>query len=297
MRLYSCLTNNIFSLISFPRRMRFFILLMFFLLSVLSRPLAQDQGEQDAQKQIDERFTIDTPVTLDFEEEEKEEPKKKKKRVKKKVFYGVKTKKGFTRRGQGNRITYEIFYVLKRPETPQTFVRDIYWYDYTRREIRKTEKFDPEKGVLLHGPYEKRLGDIVLAKGIFYKGTKHGRWMEYNRDSVLVNKEKYFRGWPKESLVSYYDAERRKMKEITPIEYGEKDGYYYRFYENGQIAISGEYKWDQKVGDWTEYYPNKRRKKIITYPEEAFDESMRPYIKTEWNEKGKQIYRNNKSSR
>lgn len=277
--------------------MRFSILLLILLLPAVTRVVAQEDGEQDVREQIDERFTIDTPVTLDFGEEEKEEPKKKKKRVKKKVFYGVKTKKAFTRHGQGNRITYELFYVLKKPETPQTFVRDIYWYDYTRKEIRRTEKFDPEKGVLLHGPYEKRMGEVVLAKGIFYKGTKHGRWMEYNRDSVLINKERYFRGWPKESLVSYYDAERKKMKEITPIEYGEKDGYYYRFYENGQIAISGEYKWDQKVGDWTEYYPNKRRKKIITYPEEVFDESMQPYIRTEWNEKGKQIYRNNKSSR
>lgn len=254
---------------------------------------AQEEGQEDVQEEIDERFTIDTPVTLDFEEEEKEEPKKKKKKVKKKVFYGVKTKKGFTRKGQGNRITYELFYVLKKPEKPQTFARDIYWYDYTRKEVRKTERFDPEKGVLLHGPYERRLGDVVLAKGIYYKGTKHGRWMYYNRDSTLVDKEKYFRGWPKESIVSYYDAERKKMKEITPIEFGEKTGYYYRFYENGQIAISGEYEYDQKVGDWTEYYPNKRRKKIITYPEEAFDDFLRPYIKAEWNEKGKQIYRNN----
>lgn len=273
---------------------RIYLILTMFLL-VFSRSLAQegDQEEEVVEEPIDERFTIDTPVTLDFEEEEKEEPKKKKKKVKKKVFYGIKTKKGFTRKGYGNRVTYELFYVLKKPEKPQTFVRDIYWYDYTRKEVRVTERFDPEKGVLLHGPYEKRLGDVVLAKGIFYKGTKHGRWMYYNRDSTLSNKEKYFRGWPKESVVSYYDTERKKMKEITPIEWGEKDGYYYQFFENGQVAIRGEYHWDQRVGDWTEYYPNKRRKRIISYPEEPFEETFHPYIKAEWNEKGKQIYRNN----
>ncbi len=277
--------------------MRF--LFAIFLLLLAATPLvAQDEGAVE-EEPIDERFTIDTPVTLDFDQEEDEEEpkKKKKKKVKKKVFYGIKTKKGFTRKGQGNRVTYELFYVLKKPEKPQTFVRDVYWYDYTRKEIRKTEKFDPEKGVLLHGPYEQRLGDAIIKKGIFYKGTKHGRWMEYNRDSVLINKEKYFRGWPKESTVSYYDAERKKMKEITPIEFGEKNGYYYRFFENGQIAISGEYEWDQKVGDWTEYYPNKRRKKIIAYPEEAFEENYRPYIKSEWNDKGKQIYRTTRASR
>ena len=247
------------------RRIYFILLLgLFAFLPALAQE--GDQEEEIIEEPIDERFTIDTPVTLDFEEEEeKEEPKKKKKKVKKKVFYGIKTRKGFTRKGQGNRVTYELFYVLKKPEKPQTFVRDIYWYDYTRKEVRKSERFDPEKGVLLHGPYEKRLGDVVVAKGIFYKGTKHGRWMYYKSDSTLENKEKYFRGWPKESVVSYYDAERKKMKEITPIEWGERDGYYYQFFENGQIAISGEYHWDQRVGDWTEYYPNKRRKRIIAY--------------------------------
>ncbi len=274
--------------------MRHAILILFLALFVVAPAFAQDEPAEESP--IDERFTIDTPVTLDFEKEEEEEPKKKKKKVKKKVFYGVKTKKGFTRKGYGNRVTYELFYVLKKPETPQTFVRDLYWYDYTRKEIRKSERFDSKKGVLLHGPYEKRLGDVVLEKGIFYKGTKHGRWMYYNRDSTLRDKEKYFRGWPKESVVSYYDAERKKMKEITPIEFGEKEGYYYRFFENGQIAITGEYKWDQRVGNWTEYYPNKRRKKIIAYPDKPFEDSSRPYIMSEWNEKGKQIYRNNKGN-
>src|SRR5688500_7256194 len=150
--------------------MRCKLLFLFALLG--SAPLVFAQ-ENEAEEQ---RFTIDTPASLDFKKEEDPISDKKKKKVKKKVFYGVKTKKAFTRRGQGNRITYEIFYVLKKPETPQTFVRDIYWYDYTRKEIRKTEKFDPEKGVLVHGPYEKRMGEVVLAKGIFYKGTKHGRW-------------------------------------------------------------------------------------------------------------------------
>jgi hypothetical protein len=271
-----------------------FILSAIFTLSSLA--FAQDKEEEvKVEEPQDERFTIDTPVTLNFDEEEKEEAPKKKKKVKKRVFYGIKTRRGFTRKGVGERVTYELFYYLKKSEKPQTFVRDIWWYDFTRKEIRKTSTFDPAKGVLLHGPYKKTQGNVVLAQGIFYKGTKHGRWMHYDRDSVLVDKEKYFRGWPKESLVSYYDpTDRKKMKEITPIEYGDKDGYYYRFYDNGQMAVAGEYQHDRKVGDWTEYYPNKQRKKIITYPKDAFDDETRPYTKIEWNDKGKEIYRNNK---
>ncbi len=246
----------------------------------------------------DQRFTIDTPVNLDFQKEEEPVNTAKKKKPKKKVFYGIKTKKAFTRKGTGDRVTYELFYYLKKSERPETFVRDIYWYDYTRREIRKTSTFDPAKGVLLHGPYEKRQGQIVLQKGIFYKGTRHGRWMEYNRDSTLKDKDRYYHGWPKESLVSYYDPHQRKrMKEITPIEYGEKEGYYYFFHENGNLGVQGEYKWDQKVGDWTEFYANGKRKKIIAYSKEPFDDTVQPYIKAEWNDKGKEIYRNNKMAR
>lgn len=273
-------------------RLRFLLtsLCLLFLMPVFG----QDQ-EEEAQ---DERFTIDTPVVLDFEEEEETVDTKKKKKPKKKVFYGIKTKKGFTRKGYGNKVTYELFYVLKKPQKPQTFVRDVYYYDYIRKEIRRTEKFDPAKGVLLHGPYEKRSGEVVIEKGIFFMGTKHGRWMKYDRDSVLLDKEKYFKGWPKESVVSYFDpADRKKMKEIIPVEFGEKDGYYYRFYETGQIAVMGEYRWDQKVGDWVEYYPNRKRKKIITYPKEPFNDEVPPFIKAEWNEKGKEIYRNNKMGR
>jgi antitoxin component YwqK of YwqJK toxin-antitoxin module len=256
---------------------------------------AQDKEEND--QDADQRFTIDKPVNLNFEEEKPEEPKKKKK-VKKKVFYGLKTKKGFTRSGYGAKVTYELFYYLKKPQMPTSFVRDIWWYDFTRKQIRNTEKFDASKGVLLHGPYEQRQGNVILKKGIFYKGTKHGRWLTYNKDSVLTDKEKYFRGWPKESEVSYYDPmERKKMKELIPIEFGERNGYYYRFYENGQVAVMGEYRWDVKVGDWTEYYPNNKRKKILSYPKEPFEKEFLPYVKAEWNDKGKEVYRNNKLAR
>lgn len=274
--------------------MRFRILFVCPLLLLTSTLFAQEQEPQDQQ------FTVDTPATLDFQKEEEPVDTKKKKKPKKKVFYGIKTKKGFTRKGFGERVTYELFYFLKRSEKPQTFVRDIHWYDYTRREIRTTSPaaFDPSKGVLLHGPYEKRQGEVVLMKGIFYKGTKHGRWLSYHRDSTLTNKEKYYRGWPRESLVSYYDPmERKRMKEMTPIEYGEKEGFYYFFHDNGAIGVQGEYHWDQKVGDWTEYYPNGKRKKILSYPKEPFDKEVRPYIKIEWNDKGKEIYRNTRMAR
>jgi hypothetical protein len=130
---------------------------------------------------VEGQFTFDTdkPFKLLELDEEIDEPiVTKKKKPKRKVFYGIKTKKGFTRKGYGDRVTVELFYLLKNPDKPNRFVRDIYWYDFTRREIRKGSNFDPSKGALLHGPYRKMQGDVLLEEGIFYKGTKHGRWMQ-----------------------------------------------------------------------------------------------------------------------
>jgi antitoxin component YwqK of YwqJK toxin-antitoxin module len=269
--------------------MKKFLFIVFVALSHAA--VAQDE------EPADQRFTVNTKVNLDFGKEE-EPINTKKKKVKKKVYYGIKTKKGFVRKGTGERVTYELFYYLKRPEVPNTFVRDIWYYDFTRGEIRRTSNFDPKRGVLLHGPYKKMMNETTLESGIFYKGTKHGRWMTYNRDSILTDKAKYFKGWPSESVINYYDPlERKKVKDIIPVEFGEKEGYYYMFHENGMLAVTGEYKWDKRVGNWIEYYPTGKRKKLIAYPKDPFDKEVIPYIKTEWNDKGKEIYRNNKMSK
>ena len=241
------------------------------------------------------QFTFDTdkPFKLLTLDEKIDEPiATKNKKPKKKVFYGIKTKKGFARKGYGNKTTIELFYVLKkRDEKFAGFSRDIYWYDYTRREVRKTSAFDPKRGVLLHGPYKKMMGDITIEEGIFYKGAKHGRWMVYNTLDLVENKSKYYKGWPKDSYVTYYDPNDRKhLKEVMPIEYGEKEGYYYMLFEDGTVAVRGEYKWNEKVGDWIENYPNGKRKRIIAYPEQPYKKDFTPYIRKEWDTSGKEIY-------
>ena len=244
------------------------------------------------------QFTFETEKPyklLELDEKTSEPIVTKKKKPKKKTFYGIKTRKSYTRKGFGDKTITELFYVLKKPSVPTAFVRDIYWYDYTRKEIRRTGNFDPNKGVLIHGPYKKMQGTVLLEEGIFYKGAKHGRWMRYNRQDILDDKEKYYKGWPKESLVTYYDAvEHKKVKEMIPIAIDEREGFYFLFHENGKIAVTGEYKWNEKVGDWIENYPNGKRKKIVSYPKEPFEKEIRPFVRKEWDEKGKEIFSSNK---
>ena len=239
--------------------------------------------------------TISTPLTIDLnkEEEDDEETTSKKKKVKKNFYYGLKTKKGFTTRGRGDREEIILFNYLKEYQQPNPYVRDIYWYDFERQQIRKSRRVAPEQGVILHGPYTVRRNDVVVEEGIFYIGTKHGRWIRKTPDDILIDKEKYYKGWPKESLVRYYDPNTRtKIKEIIPVEYGIREGFYFFFFEDGSVAVTGEYRYGNKVGKWTSFYENRRgrRKREIQFRKNPHDDDFVPYITKEWASNGKVVY-------
>jgi hypothetical protein len=269
--------------------------------------VASDTSEFDIFGDTEDGFSLidEMPLTFDMEreielsDEAKEARKEREKRRKKKVFYGLKTKKGFTRRGYGDRVELEIFHYLKeRPET-DPYVPEIYWYDAKRRRIRSSGEIDEDRGVVLHGPYKRLIGEQVVEligeqvveEGIFYKGTKHGRWTRYDQNDILVDKKKYYKGWPKESKVRFYDDKQTKLKEVIPIVYGKKQGTYYYYHENGTVAIKGEYEEDKKVGKWTEYYPfMRRRKKEIQYPSDPYDTAYQPFISKEWDRRNRLVY-------
>jgi antitoxin component YwqK of YwqJK toxin-antitoxin module len=287
--------NTFFALTSFSIVVRSFMILRLilsalFVAACISLP-AQVKQREEFGKEGQFTFETDKPYKLlELDEATSEPIVTKKKKPKKKTFYGIKTKKGFTRKGFGEKMVLELFFYTKKKVEPTKFVRDIWWYDFNRREIRKTG-YDPNKGQLLHGPYKRMQGEVVLEEGIYYKGAKHGRWMKYDRQNLLEDKDKFYKGWPKESIVTYYDpVEKTKVKEMIPVEYNEREGFYTMFHENGTLAVQGEYKWNEKVGEWVENYPNGKRKKIVAYPKEPFDKEVRPFVKREWDLKGKEIY-------
>ncbi len=258
-----------------------------------------DSAKVDIFGDTDDGFTLinKSPLTINMEreielsEEAKDARKKKEKRRNKKVFYGLKTKKGFTRRGYGDKVELEMFHYLKEPQPVDPYVPEIYWYDFTRKKIRNTGNVEDKRGVVLHGPYKRIVGEQVVEEGIFYKGTKHGRWTKYDGNDVLMDKRKYYHGWPKDSKVKYYDKKQTKLKEVIPIVYGKKNGTYYYFHENGAVAVRGEYEEDVKVGKWTEYYPfMSRKKKEIQYPNDPYDVSYQPFISKEWDRRNRQVY-------
>jgi len=244
------------------------------------------------EESLDNLFKVDydTPLTIDLEEEEEEVVVTKKKKVKPNFYFGYKTKKQFTRQGFGNEVVFELFNYLKEYQKPPPFARDFYWYNFKKKKIVNSLNVDVNNAAVLHGPYKKMKGEQVIEEGYFYKGMKHKRWKRYNSHDILQDKEYYWKGWPKESLLSYYDFERTKLREIIPVHFGEREGDYWAFHANGNPAARGKYKFDNRIGIWREYYPNKRVKREVSYPDDPFDSKHKVVILKEWDTNGKVIY-------
>ncbi|BDD08451.1 hypothetical protein FUAX_08830 [Fulvitalea axinellae] len=224
--------------------------------------------------------------------EKPEEGKKKKKKRKKKVFYGQKTKRSYVKKGFGASMQYEEFHYLKVPGGEvDAYVPDIYWFDARQRKIKRNKKVDKNHGYLLHGTYKRFKGDALVEEGIYFYGMKHGRWTTHSKKGILGDKRKYYKGWPKEARVTYYDQEMKKLKEVVPVRNKEVTGWYYRFFEDGKVAMQGRYHRGKRLGQWVEYYHSdrKRRKRVIEYDREIYGEK-RPFIAKEWDSNGKTLY-------
>lgn len=235
---------------------------------------------------------------------------KKKKRPKKHVFYGKKSRKGFTKDGMEDREVVELFYVLKKYEEPTSYVDELYVWDLTKGKVvkvRKEELAKIERYKILHGPYTKYVAGRMVETGIFYVGTKHGRWEKYKWEKkwweppvgkyqrevdmqpILIGKVKYYHGFQRDAVITYYDFDRTKVKEVVPSEYGEKTGDYYYYLENGQLLVRGHYAEGQKVGLWIEYFEDKnKRKRETQYPKDQW-EKKDPVVLKEWDAKGNLI--------
>lgn len=264
----------------------------------LNQAMQKNAGKTDSSALASADTTQpDLSNSLVKDEVEKNEKKKKKKRSR--YFLGQKVKKGFTRTGQGDRETLELFSYLPEYKEPHAYAQEKYVYDVRKKRIGKVRgEIDPAKYKLLHGPYKKSHGDVVIEEGYFYIGTKHLRWEKYNRNGLLTDKSHYDKGFLRDAVITYYDGNSEKIKEIIPYAYGEVQGTYYRFYENGQLEWMGNYDKGRKVGTWIKHYDFRNRRHYeYQYPESAYEPTAEPVLIKEYDRHGKLVFEKDKFDR
>ena len=262
---------------SIINRYIFIITLLFWNTNVYSQNIFQLNTDTINSKDLLFQFAEDTLLQT------------KKKKKKKKIYFGEKTKKGFIKSTSGRNNLYENFHYINKYILKDQYAQEIYLYDKKKKKIVKSKKRIDES-YMLHGPYIKRIDDQTIEEGFFYFGLKHGRWVRLNRSDILQDKETYFMGWLNESIRFFWDPKKENLKEIIPIKYGEKNGMYYAFHLNGNLAAKGEYQFNNKIGVWIEYHSkNGKKKREIKYNKDPYNKN-KTYISREWNLNGKLIY-------
>ncbi|PQA56214.1 toxin-antitoxin system YwqK family antitoxin [Siphonobacter curvatus] len=202
------------------------------------------------------------------------------------------------RLGSGERVTIEEFFVLKTYQAPSVYVRDIHWFDYRAHRILTTLIKDKEYAQILHGPYRRFRGEHLEEEGYYYMGTKHGRWEKYGKDvdgdEGLSDKQIYEKGFPNESVITYYDANQTKIKEVIPKMHGKYSGLYRSFYEGGQLKEEGTLDDSVRVKLWREYHQfgsGGRTKRDIQYGKDKY-EAIEGTVLREYDNRGKLVYEN-----
>ncbi len=223
--------------------------------------------------------------------------KRKKSKPNKRYFMGYRVKRGFVRSGQrGDNETLETFSFLPVFEEPNPYAPRKYYFDTRNRRIANAfGEIDQDRYKVLHGPYKKKIGNEVVEEGYYYVGTKHLRWERYNKNGILLDKAHYDKGFLRDAVVKYYNNDRSKIKEVIPYAYGQVQGTYYRFYENGQVEWTGQYEKGRKVGVWIKNYDFRNRRHYeFQYPKSAYEEPFEPFLLKQYDRHGTLIYEKDK---
>lgn len=222
--------------------------------------------------------------------------KVKKKEVYKDEYEGVKTERRMGSYGSGTRSTVEEFQVVKfvEDEALSIYQQEIWWFDPNQSRIVNASIKENKTAQICHGPYRKIVNQVVVEQGYFYMGAKDGRWENYGPEGELENKVYYSRGFTAGSEISYFDADKKKIKEVIPRVYGKVRGQYLAFYPGGNLKEEGKMDDSVRVGRWREFHEfgtGGRLKKEWRYKKDKFEE-VEPILVVERDNQGKILFQN-----
>ncbi|GAA4002448.1 hypothetical protein GCM10022408_12310 [Hymenobacter fastidiosus] len=220
---------------------------------------------------------------------------------KKNVFLGERIKKSFTKSGpKGRNQVIETFHYLRTFQQPNDFAPSRYYFEPKKRKVFKTtEELNPANDKVLHGPYKKTQGGKVVETGFFAMGTRHLRWEKFNKNNILLSKNHYEMGFPRDAAVSYYANDKKRLKEVIPYADGKIEGDYVSFLENGKREWEGQFENGKKIGEWTRFWgfrnTKDRRHYVYQYGESGYEpEVSEPVLLKEYNRNGVLVYEKDK---
>jgi len=218
----------------------------------------------------------------------------KKKLQPKDEYAGIKIEGKLGSYGSGVRMTAEEVHVVKyvEDEALSPYLQEIYIFDPAQSRVSTIPLKDAKNAQICHGPYKKFINQKLVEEGFFYMGVKDGRWENYGPENELENKAYYTKGFLKDSYFYYYDAGKKKIKEVIPRSFGKVRGTYQAFYANGNVKEIGKMDDSVKVGIWREYHEvgtGGRLKKEWKYGADKFDISE-PLLIQERDQQSKIIF-------
>lgn len=214
-----------------------------------------------------------------------------------KSYEKIAVEKKILRAGAGERMVYEEFYITNTNTKPNPYIKDIYWYDQSAGKVQSSISRDRSRNSILHGPYKRWIGATMVEEGWYYVGAKHKRWVSYDKNFNIVDKQYYDKGSLADSRKTFWEGSETKIREILPISYGKVTGFYTSYHENGVMEMEGRLDDSVAVGRWVEYYAlGKKMKKEVQYGKDRYD-TTEPYVIREYDEKGKLIYENPKAGK
>jgi antitoxin component YwqK of YwqJK toxin-antitoxin module len=225
---------------------------------------------------------------------DEEKAAQRKKPVKKKIFLGEHTKKGFFRSGpKGRNQKIFVFYYLKTFRQPDPMAPAAYYFSPRKHKIFKAVgELDPSTDKVLHGPYKVTQNNQVIETGYFAFGTRHLRWETFDTKGTLLTKTHYEMGFPRDANISYYDAGRTMLKEVVPYVNGKLEGDYVKFRNDGRREWTGHFENGRRVGEWTNFGDYKKYPHyVLQYGESGYEpEVEEPELVREYSRGGTVIY-------
>ncbi len=209
-------------------------------------------------------------------------------------YAGIKTERKLGNYGSGVRMTVEEVNVVKyvEDEALSPYASEIFIFDPSQSRVVSIPLKDTKNVQICHGPFKKYVNQKLIEEGFYYMGVKDGRWESYGSENELENKVYYEKGYTAGSHIAYYDAAKKKIKEVIPRLYGKVRGTYYSFYPSGSLKEDGRMDDSVKVGRWREYHEfgsGGRLKKEWRFGKDKFDPTE-PMLIQERDQQSKVIF-------